>query len=49
MTQQYFEDFVYENEHNLLKLYSILTDSVETPLKYEDFCRFVYKKTVNMF
>jgi len=49
MTKQLFEDFVYENESNLLHLYNMIIDRVETPLQFEDFCRFVYKKTFDMF
>jgi len=49
MTKQYYEDFVEENKYDLQQLYGILTLRVETSLKYEDFCRFVYKKTLYMF
>jgi hypothetical protein len=49
MPQQFFEDFVYENDYDLHQLYTMLTNSIETSLKFEDFCRFVYKKTFCMF
>lgn len=49
MAKQYYEDFVEENKYDLQQLYTILTERVETSLKFEDFCRFVYKKTLYMF
>jgi hypothetical protein len=49
MTKQYYEDFVQENKYDLQQLYIILTKRVKTSLKFEDFCRFVYKKTLYMF
>jgi len=49
MTKQYYEDFVEENEYDLQQLYAILTSRIETSLKFEDFCRFVYRKTLYMF
>lgn len=49
MAKQLYEDFVEENEHDLQQLYLILTKKIETSLKFEDFCRFVYKKTLYMF
>ena len=49
MTKPFYEDFVEENQYNLRQLYIIFTERVETSLKFEDFCRFVYKKTEFMF
>ena len=49
MTKPYYENFVEENHYDLTKLYTILINRVETSLKFEDFCRFVYKKTLYMF
>lgn len=45
----YYSDFINENQYDLAKLYDMLTNRVETGLKFEDFCRFVYKKTLYMF
>jgi hypothetical protein len=49
MTKQFFENFVTENEHDLFELYQILIQHVETSLKFEDFCRYVYKKTLCVY
>jgi len=49
MTKQLYEDFVAENQYDLQQLYLILTERIETSLKFTDFCRFVYKKTLYMF
>ena len=49
MTKQYYELFVEENYYDLQQLYRILTNKMETSLPFEDFCRFVYKKTLYMF
>ena len=49
MTKQLYEDFVEENQYDLQQLYIILTERMETSLKFADFCRFVYKKTLYMF
>jgi len=49
MTKPYYENFVEENNYDLRQLYTIFTNKMETSLKFEDFCRFVYKKTYYMF
>jgi hypothetical protein len=40
-----FENFVTLYEERLNMLYTIFTKTIETNLQYDDFCRFVYKKT----
>ncbi len=49
ISKPYYSDFINENKYDLTKLYNMLTNRVETSLKFEDFCRFVYKKTLYQF